>query len=59
MAIMMIIGIPFLKFLNIMCDDYKEKIVVDDFGSQIGKAYVNEKNQTADGKQYKEYKKPY
>lgn len=59
MLIMMIIGIPFAAFVGAFCKDYHERIVVDSFGTQIGKVYVDENNRAADGTQYEKYNNPF
>lgn len=59
MLTMLIITIPLVNFTKEICKDYKERIVVDCYGNEIGKVYVDENLKGADGKQYSNYDNPY
>lgn len=55
----MIITIPFAVLIGRIAADYKEVIVVDSYGREIGKAYVDRNGVGSDGKHYENYNDPY
>ena len=51
-AIMLIITIPFAGFCKLMASDFRERVIVNESGSPIGKAYVNEDLRDPEGNKY-------
>ena len=55
----LIITIPLVHMFNAVLAEYKEMVVVDNLGRQIGTVHVDKNLKTPDGKQYRRPDDPY
>ena len=59
LMIMLVILIPLAGFFGQFARSYRDVIVVDSLGREIGRATVDDRNRGTDGKEYKNPNDPY